>query len=402
MTASIIRNTLVSAGHLFISWVNDPSIYCTCAIKMDIITPSNSSVKRQLMKAAVRAKYGSPDVLEIKNMEKPTPKDNEILIRVHAATVNRTDCGILWGKPFIIRFFTGLSKPKLPVTGTDFAGEIEAAGQNVVSYKRNDRVFGFHDNGLGSHSQYMISREDKPIALIPENLNFEQAAASLEGAHYAYNFIKKVHLRSGQKVLVNGATGAIGSAAVQLLKYLGLYVTAVCNTKNIELVKSLGADKIIDYENQDFTQDDETYEFVFDAVGKSSFSKCKPLLKQKGTYISSELGPKKENPFLALITPLLGGKKVKFPFPTDIKGTIAFMIDLIEREKFKPVIDRVYPLDEIAEAYNYVASGQKTGNVVITMGHSSETQHLRRHGLFDVKDAGERISTEAIRKVSPG
>jgi NADPH:quinone reductase-like Zn-dependent oxidoreductase len=319
------------------------------------------------MKAIVRTKYGSPDVLEIKDIEKPAPKDNEVLIKVYAATVNRTDCGILWGKPFIIRFFTGLSKPKSPITGTDFAGEIEAVGKNVVSYKIGDRVFGFDDNGLGSHSRYMTIREDRPFAIMPENFNYMQAAASLEGAHYAYNFIKKVDLKSGQKVLVNGATGAIGSAAVQLLKYFGLYVTAVCNTKNIELVKSLGADKITDYENQDFTQDNEKYDFVFDAVGKSTFSKCKPLLKKRGTYISSELGPKKENPFLALITPLMGGKKVKFPFPTDIKGSIVFIKDLIEREKFKPVIDRMYSLDDIAEAFNYVASGQKTGNVVIAL-----------------------------------
>jgi NADPH:quinone reductase-like Zn-dependent oxidoreductase len=326
------------------------------------------------MKAAIRTRYGSPEILEIKDIEKPAPGDNEVLIRVYAATVNRTDCAILWGKPFIMRFFTGLFKPKSPITGTDFAGEIEEAGKKVVSYKTGDRVFGFFDSGLGSHAQYTTLREDKPFALMPENLNFERAAASLEGSHYAYNFIKKVDLKSRQKVLVNGATGAIGSAAVQLLKYFGLYVTAVCNTKNIELVTSLGADKIIDYENQDFTQDNEKYDFVFDAVGKSTFSKCKPLLLPHGIYISSELGPKKENPFLALVTPLLGRKKVRFPFPTDIKGSIAFIKDLIGQGKFEPVIDRVYTLGKIAEAYDYVASGQKTGNVVITMQPDSRTQ----------------------------
>jgi NADPH:quinone reductase-like Zn-dependent oxidoreductase len=322
------------------------------------------------MKAAIRTKYGSPEILAIKDIEKPAPGDNEVLIKVYAATVNRTDCAVLSGKPFIMRFFTGLFKPNSPITGTDFAGEIEEAGKKVVSYQTGDRVFGFFDNGLGSHAQYMTLRKDKPLALIPENLNYEQAAASLEGAHYAHNFIKKVDLKSGQKVLVNGATGAIGTAAVQFLKDFGLYITGVCNTKNIELVKSLGADKIIDYENQDFTQDDEKYDFVFDAVGKSTFSKCKPLLQPHGTYISSELGPRNENPLLALITPLSGGKKVKFPFPADIKGSIAFVKDLIEREKFRPVIDRVYSLDKIAEAFDYVASGQKTGNVVVTMEHN--------------------------------
>lgn len=326
------------------------------------------------MKAVVRTRYGPPDVLEVKEVEKPAPKDNEVSIKVHAATVSRTDCGILWGEPFIIRFFTGLTKPKFPIPGTDFAGEIEAVGPKVTSYHTGDRVFGFDDNGLGSHATFMTIREDKPFTVMPEGLDYEQAAASLEGAHYAYNFIKRVDLRKGQKVLVNGATGAIGSAAVQFLKYFGLNVAAVCNTKNLALVKSLGADKIIDYEKQDFTQDDEKYDFVFDAVGKSSFSKCKRLLQKNGIYISSELGPKKENPFLALITPLLGGKKVKFPFPRDVKGSIAFIKDLIEKGNFKPVIDRVYPVDEIAEAYSYVASGQKTGNVIITMENDNKMQ----------------------------
>ena len=288
------------------------------------------------MKAVVRAKYGSPDVLKIKEIEKPTPDDNEVLIRIYATTVNRTDCGILWGKPFIIRFFTGLFKPNSPVTGTDFAGKIESVGKNVTSFKVGDKVWGFNDEGLGSHAQYMKILADKAFTTIPDNISYEQAAASAEGAHYAYNFIKKVKLRSGQKVLVNGATGAIGSAAVQLLKYFEADVTAVCNTKNIELVRSLGADKVIDYTNEDFTKDGQKYNFVFDAVGKSTFAKCKPLLLPGGVYMSSELGPGVQNPFLALITPITGGKKVIFPIPTDCKGSTLLSKILLKKKSSNP------------------------------------------------------------------
>ena len=242
------------------------------------------------MKAIVHTKYGPPDVIELKDVEKPTPKDNEVLIRVFAATVNRTDCAILMAKPFIMRFVTGLFKPKSPITGTDFAGKVEAVGKGVASFKVGDKVFGFDDNGLGSHAKYMTISEDKPVTTIPNTIAYEQAAASVEGAHYAINFINKVNLENRHKVLVNGATGAIGSAAVQILKYYGVNVTAVCNTKNIELVKSLGASKVIDYTKEDFTKDEQKYNFVFDTVGKSSFAKCKPLLYPVGAYISSELG----------------------------------------------------------------------------------------------------------------
>jgi NADPH:quinone reductase-like Zn-dependent oxidoreductase len=317
------------------------------------------------MKAAVREKYGPPEVLQITDIEKPLPADNELLVKVYAATVNRTDCGILWGKPYIMRLFAGLPNPKLAVTGTDFAGIIEAVGKSVRNFNVGDRIWGFNDNGLASHAQYLAIAEDNPVAHIPDDITFEQAAASPEGAHYAYNFIKKVKLEEGQQVLVNGATGAIGSAVVQFLKHYGLEVTAVCNTKNIALVRSLGADRIIDYENEDFTSQDERYQFVFDAVGKSTYGQCKPLLLPGGVYISSELGPGAENLYLALLTPLTGGRTLKFPFPTDIKGSISFILDLLEKGAFKPVIDRVYPLEKIDEAFHYVASGQKTGNVLI-------------------------------------
>ncbi len=318
------------------------------------------------MKAAIRSKYGSPDVLSIEDVETPMPKDNEILIRVRAATVNRTDCGILWGKPFVIRFFTGLFKPTSPTTGTDFAGEIVAVGKNVAAFNVGDKVWGFNDNGLASHAQYLTLPENEAILKIPEHITYEQAAASAEGAHYAYNFINKVYLDARKKVLVNGATGAIGSAAVQILKHMGVYVAAVCDTKNIELVKSMGPDKVVDYTKEDFTRLEEKFDFVFDAVGKSTFGKCKPLLQPGGIYISSELGPHAENLYLPLITKIRGGKKVIFPIPVNIKKSLLYMQDLLEKGKFKPLIDRKFSLESIREAYQYVDSGQKTGNVIVT------------------------------------
>jgi len=320
------------------------------------------------MKAVVYTKYGSPDVLQLKEVDKPSPKSSEVLIRVFATTVNRTDCATVRAKPFFMRLVTGLFTPKKQIPGTDFAGKIEAIGKDVTSFSEGDKVFGFDDLGLCSHAQYLAFAEDKALAIIPENISYEQAAASIEGAHYAYNFINKVKLESTHKVLVNGATGAIGSAAVQLLKAFGADVTAVCNSKNLELVKSLGADRVIDYEKEDFTQQKQKYDFVFDTVGKSSFGKCKPLLNAGGVYISSELGWLYQNILFALYTPIGDDKKVIFPVPTDIKGTVIIIKKLIEEGKFKAVIDRKYPLEEITDAYRYVEKGHKTGNVVITLG----------------------------------
>ena len=319
------------------------------------------------MRASQHKKYGAPSVLNIEEVEKPAPKDHEVLIRVVAATVNRTDCGMLRAKPFIIRFFTGLLKPKDLILGTDFAGIIEAVGKDVRSFKVGDKVFGFNDSGAGSHAQYMTLSQDKALTIIPNNITYEQAAASIEGAHYAYNMINKVALKSGQKVLVNGATGAIGSAAVQLLTYYGAYVTAVCNAKNADLVRSLGANEVIDYTTEDFTRSNEKYNFVFDTVGKSTFGKCKPLLESQGVYISSELGPNSQNLFLAIITPLFGKKKVKFPFPRDPKRSVLLIKKLMEEGKFRAVIDRKYPLEEVTEAFRYVEKGQKIGNVILNL-----------------------------------
>jgi len=324
------------------------------------------------MKAIIYKKYGPPDVLELKEIEKPIPQDNEVLIKVLAATVNRTDTATIRAKPFFARFFTGLFKPKKQIPGTEFAGEIIAVGKNAASFKPGDKVFGFDDTGSGPQAEYLAISEDKALATMPENITYEQAAASSEGAHYAYNFINKVDLKAGDKVLVNGATGAIGSAAVQLLKYFGANITGVCAAKNIGLVKSLGADKVIDYTKEDFTQrQNNAFDFVFDAVGKSSFFKCKKILKPGGVYISSDLGSMAQNVFLPLITPLIkpliAGKKTIFPIPTDAKASVLLVKKLIEQGKFKAVIDRKYPLEQIVQAYKYVETGQKIGNVVITI-----------------------------------
>ena len=318
------------------------------------------------MKAAIRTEYGSPEVLSIQEVPVPSPGDGELLVRIHAATVNRTDCGILTGKPYVIRFFSGLLSPRLPSTGTDFAGTIEAVGNKVTQFKTGDSVWGFNDNGLGSHAQYITIAADGPVTTIPADITFEQAAASPEGAHYALNFINKIKLKAGDTVLVNGATGAIGSAAVQLLKYSGMKVTAVCDTKNIDLVRSLGADRIIDYTKEDFTRDNQLYPYVFDAVGKSTFAKCKRLLLPGGAYLSTELGSDGENIYLP-VTTMWSDKKVIFPFPSDIKKSLRLIRTLLEAKQFTPVIDRVYPLDDIREAYKYVLTGMKTGNVLISM-----------------------------------
>jgi NADPH:quinone reductase-like Zn-dependent oxidoreductase len=337
--------------------------------------PEPAPGRETTMKAIVLDRYGPPDVLEIRQIDQPTPKDNQVLVKVHATTVNRTDCGFRAGKPFFVRVFTGLIKPKGIVLGNEFAGDVEAVGSGVTSFEVGDRVFGYsglqHGSRFGAHAEYLAIAEDGSLATMPANLTYEEAAASTEGSHYALSLIRKAKIRSGQDVLVNGTTGAIGSAAVQLLKHLGANVTAVCDTKNIELVKGLGADRVIDYTAEDFTKDTQTYDVVLDAVGKSSFGRCRRLLKPGGIYLSSDFGPLAQNPILALITPLVGGKKVMFPIPRDDQEMARYFRGLLESGAFMPVIDRRYRLDQIVEAYTYVETGHKTGNVVISVAPST-------------------------------
>ena len=315
------------------------------------------------MKASIRRKYGSPNQIKIESIDKPIPKDNEVLIKVYATTVNRTDCAILTAHPFIMRFLLGFFKPRKVILGTDFAGEVILIGENVKSYNIGDKVFGFIDTGSESQAEYTLAKEGNLFS-VPEKIGYKQAVASLEGAHYAYTFIHKVNIQSGQKILIIGATGAIGSALLQFVKQYDVKITATCNTKNIQLIESLGADKTYDYTKEDFTDDNDKYDFIFDTVGKSTFGKCKPLLKGKGIYISSELGPFSQNIFFPLITSI-SNKKVIFPIPYSTQKTIPYISKLLETEKFKPVIDREYSLKDISKAYEYVLAGQKTGNVII-------------------------------------
>jgi NADPH:quinone reductase-like Zn-dependent oxidoreductase len=320
------------------------------------------------MKAVVYTKYGPPEVVHLAEVEKPVPKDNEVLIKIHATTVNRTDCGFRSAGYFIVRFFSGLFKPRNKILGNEFAGEIESIGKNVTSFRPNDKVFGYNDTRFGAHAEYMIMAENDPITTMPENISYGEAAAITEGAHYALCDIRAAKIKTGQNFLINGATGGIGSAAVQLVKYFGAEVTAVCGTNNVELVKSLGANEVIDYTKQDFTKINKKFDVVFDAVGKSSFGQCKPILKNRGIYMSTELGYMSQNPFLAILTPLFGGKKVLFPIPKISKKDVIFLKELAEANKYKPVIDKSYSLDQIVDAYKYVETGQKIGNVVITLG----------------------------------
>jgi len=317
------------------------------------------------MKAAVRRSYGSPKKIAIEDIEKPSPKEDEILIQVYATTVNRTDAANLRAKPFIMRFLLGFLKPKKIILGTDFAGKVVALGKNIKSFQINQRVFGFTDTGLASQAEYLTIKPEGEVLGIPDKINFNEAAASLEGAHYAYAFIHKVNIQPGQKILINGATGAIGSALLQFVNQLDVHITAVCDTKNKSLIRALGADKIYDYSIEDFTKDPEKYDFIFDAVGKSTFGKCKALLNEKGIYISSELGPYWQNLFFALLWPLVRKKKVIFPIPFKIQESINYIHHHLEKGYFKPVIDREYPLEKTPQAYEYVISGQKTGNVIV-------------------------------------
>lgn len=319
------------------------------------------------MKAIVNTIYGPPDVLHLREVEKPIPKDNEVLIKIHATTVNRTDCGFRKPEYFIVRLVGGLFKPKNTILGSELAGVVEAVGSAVKIFNPGDPVFGLSTYSFGAHAEYICIPENGSIAPKPGNMSFEEAAAVCDGAFLALTYIRKIDFKNTPKILINGASGSIGTAGVQLARYYGAEITAVCNTRNFELVKSLGADKVIDFTKEDFTKNGQLYDVVFDSVGKSSFFRCKKVLKQGGIYFSSELGFLWQNIFLALLTPIFGGKKVLFPIPKDNKEDIVFFKELIEAGKYKAVIDRTYPLEQIVEATRYVETCQKTGNVVITL-----------------------------------
>jgi NADPH:quinone reductase-like Zn-dependent oxidoreductase len=323
------------------------------------------------MKAIVCTKYGPPDVLELKEVAKPAPKDNEVLVKVYATTVGPSDVAFMKADPFIVRFINGFFKPKIPIPGTVLAGEVEVAGKDVKLFKTGDSVFGSTVLNLGCFAEYTCLPEEGVVALKPANISYEEAAGLCDGGNTALTFLRdKAKLQSGQKVLINGASGSVGTFAVQLAKYFGAEVTGVCSTTNLELVKSLGADKVIDYTKEDFTKSGETYDVIFDAVGKSSFSRCKSSLKQRGVYLTTV-------PSLTIMLQMLwtsrsNGKKAIFAATglSQTKEKMNFLKALIEAEKLKTVIDRTYPLEQIAEAHRYVDKGHKKGDVVIILEHN--------------------------------
>lgn len=317
------------------------------------------------MKAAVSKKYGSPEVIRLMDVATPNPKDNEVRVKVYATTVNRTDCGLRAAHPFITRFFTGFFRPKNIILGSEFTGIIDAVGKDVKSFKVEDEVFGISASKYSAHAEYLCIDERASITTIPVNLSLDDALAICEGSWYAWNSLKEVKLKHGDTMLINGGSGSIGSAAIQLAKSFGLEITAVTNTKNIKLVKEFGAYQVIDYTQEDFTQLDVQFDYIFDAVGKSTYFKCKKLLKPKGVFFSTELGSYMQNPLLVLWTSMFGSKKVLFPIPQDKKENLLYFKSLAEKGQLKPVIDKIYPFEQIIEAYKYVETGQKTGSVVI-------------------------------------
>ncbi len=330
------------------------------------------------MKAVVYTEYGPPDVLHLKEMEKPAPRDNEILIRNHATTVN---IGDIWARNFKeitpsrftmplplwlpSRIYFGFTKPRINILGSEFAGEVEAVGQGVTRFRKDDQVFGYRGQSMGANAEYLCVPENGLVAIKPANMTYEEAATVPYGALTALSLLRKVNIHRGQKVLINGASGGIGSAAVQLARHFGAEVTGVCGTPRLEFVKALGADKVIDYTREDFTKNGETYDLIFDILGKSSFSSCQNSLKPNGIYLLASF--KMKQLFQMLWTSMRNGKKVICALSSESPEDLVLVKRLIEEGKIRSIIDRRYPLEQIAEAHRYVEKGYKTGSVIITV-----------------------------------
>jgi NADPH:quinone reductase-like Zn-dependent oxidoreductase len=325
------------------------------------------------MRAVVHDRYGPPEVLRLEEVERPVPTDDEVLVKIHATTVTRTDCHIRKADPFFWRFFMGLRRPKRRILGMELAGEVEAVGAAVSEFAVGDEVFGVqgYNRPHGAHAEFIAMGERAPLAHKPAGMSFEEAAAICDGALSALSMARRADLRKGKSILVYGASGSIGTAGVQMAKHFGADVTAVCTTKNFELMRSLGADQVMDYTQEDFTKKGETYDVIFDAVGKHSFRRSRRSLKPGGLFLETDLGFMWHVPILALLTRWIGDKRVTLPISKYTQEDVLFVKELIEEGKYRAVIDRTYPLEQVVEASRYVETGQKTGNVVLTVDGGS-------------------------------
>lgn len=321
------------------------------------------------MKAIITTAYGSPEVFKVDNVAKPVAKPNEILVRVHASSVSKADTMMRTGKPYIGRLMLGLTKPKNPIWGTGFAGIIESVGSEVTQFKAGDKVFGENTDTMGTYAEYVTVPEDGIVAHLPENVSFEEAAGMCDGGVTSLNFLCNLgNIQKDQKVLINGASGSLGTAAIQIAKHFGAEVTGVCSTKNIDLVKELGADDVIDYTRQDFTENENSYDLIYDTVGVRSFGDCCKALKENGVYASPVLGM----PLLGqmMLSSFIGTKRAKFSatgtLPVkETKRLLSILLEIIEAGNLKVIVDRRYSLDDVVAAHKYVDKGHKKGNVVL-------------------------------------